>query len=76
VAGPFSLGAGCTLLVALVIVGVAGVVLCVCVGRRATVVTHVSVWMLCCFDVVETSFEGHMVDALASRADEGRWSLR
>ena len=31
---------------------------------------------LCCFDVVETSYEGHMVDALASRADEGRWSLR
>jgi len=22
------------------------------------------------------SYEGHMVDALASRADEGRWSLR
>jgi hypothetical protein len=33
-------------------------------------------FMLCCFDVVETSYEGHMVDALASRADEGRWSLR
>ena len=31
---------------------------------------------LCCSDVVETSYEGHMVDALASRADEGRWSLR
>ena len=31
---------------------------------------------LCCCDVVETSYEGHMVDALASRADEGRWSLR
>jgi hypothetical protein len=31
---------------------------------------------VCCFDVVETSYEGHMVDALASRADEGRWSLR
>ena len=29
-----------------------------------------------CFDVVETSYEGHMVDALASRADEGRRSLR
>jgi hypothetical protein len=35
------------------------------------------VWVLLwCFDVVETSYEGHMVDALASRADEGRWSLR
>ena len=31
---------------------------------------------VCCCDVVETSYEGHMVDALASRADEGRWSLR
>ena len=31
---------------------------------------------VCCLDVVETSYEGHMVDALASRADEGRWSLR
>ena len=31
---------------------------------------------VCCFDVVETSYEGHMVDALASRADEGRRSLR
>ena len=38
--------------------------LCVCGGG------------VCCFDVVETSYEGHMVDALASRADEGRWSLR
>jgi hypothetical protein len=26
--------------------------------------------------LLETSYEGHMVDALASRADEGRWSLR
>ena len=26
--------------------------------------------------LVVTSCEGHMVDALASRADEGRWSLR
>ena len=33
-------------------------------------------WSVCCFDVVETSYEGHMVDALALRADEGRWSLR
>lgn len=31
---------------------------------------------VCGCDVVETSYEGHMVDALASRADEGRWSLR
>ena len=28
-------------------------------------------WCVCL-----TSYEGHMVDALASRADEGRWSLR
>jgi hypothetical protein len=26
--------------------------------------------------VLVTSYEGRMVDALASRADEGRWSLR
>ena len=26
--------------------------------------------------LVVASCEGHMVDALASRADEGRWSLR
>jgi hypothetical protein len=26
--------------------------------------------------ICETSYEGHMVDALASRADEGRSSLR
>ena len=37
---------------------------------------RVFVVSVCCFDVVETSYEGHMVDALASRADEGRWSLR
>ena len=43
--------------------GWVGRVFCVCFG-------------VCCFDVVETSYEGHMVDALASRADEGRWSLR
>ena len=34
------------------------------------------VFVVCGCDVVETSYEGHMVDALASRADEGRWSLR
>ena len=28
------------------------------------------------FVCVATSYEGRMVDALASRADEGRWSLR
>src|SRR5690606_9981505 len=31
---------------------------------------------LSCFAVVETSYEGHTVDALAPRADEGRRSLR
>ena len=54
--------------------------------EAATLPLIVGVWWLlsfvfvldgvCCFDVVETSYEGHMVDALASRADEGRWSLR
>ena len=39
------------------------------------------VFVVCVFVVfVEclclASYEGHMVDALASRADEGRWSLR
>ena len=29
-----------------------------------------------CFDCCLASCEGRMVDALASRADEGRWSLR
>ena len=33
-------------------------------------------FVVICFDVVETSYEGHMVDALAPRADEGRRSLR
>ena len=33
-------------------------------------------FVVICFDVVETSYEGHMVDALASRADEGHRSLR
>ena len=32
--------------------------------------------LLFLLSVCETSYEGHMVDALASRADEGRWSLR
>jgi hypothetical protein len=33
-------------------------------------------FLLCWFVCVATSYEGHMVDALASRADEGRRSLR
>jgi hypothetical protein len=33
------------------------------------------VFFVVCLCVV-TSYEGHMVDALASRADEGRRSLR
>jgi hypothetical protein len=32
--------------------------------------------LLFLLSVCETSYEGHMVDALASRADEGRRSLR
>ena len=54
----------------LLVRGVGGVVFCVGV-----------VFVVCVFVVfVEclclASYEGHMVDALASRADEGRWSLR
>ena len=45
-------------------------------GLFSVCVDAVRVFGVCCFDVVETSYEGHMVDALASRADEGRWSLR
>ena len=45
-------------------------------GWAGRVVSYVLLCSVCCFDVVETSYEGHMVDALASRADEGRWSLR
>jgi hypothetical protein len=33
-------------------------------------------WLLGLLGVCVTSYEGHMVDALASRADEGRRSLR
>ena len=36
----------------------------------------VFVVLLFLLSVCETSYEGHMVDALASRADEGRASLR
>lgn len=45
---------------------------------RTVIVVRVGVFffVVICFDVVETSYEGHMVDALASRADEGRRSLR
>jgi hypothetical protein len=32
--------------------------------------------VLSSLSVCETSYEGHMVDALASRAEEGRRSLR
>ena len=45
-------------------------------GWAGRVCLYVCVDGVCCFDVVETSYEGHMVDALASRADEGRRSLR
>ena len=46
------------------------------VGLVGVVVFRGSSGGVCFCDVVETSYEGHMVDALASRADEGRWSLR
>ena len=62
----------------------------VCVARECRPASLIGGWVgvccsvivcwwrrdVCCCDVVETSYEGHMVDALASRADEGRWSLR
>ena len=41
--------------------------------RRRTVLNG---WVLSSLSVCETSYEGHMVDALASRAEEGRRSLR
>ena len=49
-----------------------------CLPAHAVIVACVGVFLfvVICFDVVETSYEGHMVDALASRADEGRRSLR
>lgn len=40
-----------------------------CIGR-------VNLSVLFSLSVCETSYEGHMVDALASRAEEGRSSLR
>jgi hypothetical protein len=42
-------------------------------GRGGLVVGGVLLFLL---SVCLASCEGHMVDALASRADEGRWSLR
>ena len=40
-------------------------------------IVDASIFCSNCFVVyVQTSYEGHMVDALASRADEGRSSLR
>ena len=42
-------------------------------------IVDASIFVVCCVCLVfclVTSYEGHMVDALASRADEGRWSLR
>ena len=50
--------------------------LCSCLLRL--LICFRSVDLLCCvvFVCVATSYEGRMVDALASRADEGRRSLR
>jgi lipopolysaccharide export LptBFGC system permease protein LptF len=48
-------------------------------GRATTVaaiVVVVVVLLLFLLSVCVTSYKGHMVDALASRADEGRTSLR
>ena len=39
-------------------------------------IVDASIFVVIVLLVCETSYEGHMVDALASRADEGRWSLR
>jgi hypothetical protein len=69
---PYSLGLGrtvCVMLVCLLIVGVGWLLFFVVCWRGRCM-------SVCVCDVVETSYEGHMVDALASRADEGRWSLR
>jgi hypothetical protein len=44
------------------------------VGVGALAVPVIGVW--CGVVLVVASCEGHMVDALASRADEGRRSLR
>lgn len=53
------------------VVGVWGLLFEICiVDASIFVVLFVRVFF------VLTSYEGHMVDALASRADEGRWSLR
>ena len=49
-----------------------GVVGLFCVG----VVFVVCVFVVFVECLCLASYEGHMVDALASRADEGRWSLR
>ena len=60
----------------LIVVGVWGVR----VVKRAFEVSSEVLLGLCSLlsslSVCETSYEGHMVDALASRADEGRSSLR
>ena len=48
-----------------------------CVASPGRVVCGVCLCgLLFLLSVCETSYEGHMVDALASRADEGRTSLR
>ena len=52
--------------------GLVGLLFEICIVDASIKYTFVVI----CFDVVETSYEGHMVDALASRADEGRRSLR
>jgi uncharacterized membrane protein len=39
-------------------------------------IVDASIFVVIVLLVCETSYEGRMVDALASRADEGRWSLR
>lgn len=52
--------------------GLVGLLFEICIVDASIKYTFVVI----CFDVVETSYEGHTVDALASRADEGRRSLR
>ncbi len=46
------------------------------VGVLGCAIVVFCVFVLCLLSVCLASIKGHMVDALASRADEGRWSLR
>ena len=51
-------------------------VVCAVLVLACALLVGVGVGVGCGVVLVVASCEGHMVDALASRADEGRWSLR